>query len=285
MIDGPDPATATDPAEESEYVLGTRVEEMDRLGFQHQVWAPQTSALWQRAGFAPGDTILDVGCGPGYASFDLASLAGAAGRVIAVDISKRFVDHLAARSANRPDSRVEAMVGDVENLQIPGERVDAAFARWVLCFTSRPDRVLAGVARALRPGGVFAVMDYFNYTALDMAPDAPEIRKVVLATAESVRRRGGDLDVGRRLPALLRSAGLAIEHLAPLVRIARPGSALWRWPETFFFGYLPTLIEMGLLSDSDAVDFRECWEERSRDPDSFLSTPPMIEVVARKPAR
>jgi SAM-dependent methyltransferase len=61
--------------DEREYVLGTNDEELARLGFQHRVWGEQAFALWERAGFAPGQTILDAGCGPGFATLDLARLA------------------------------------------------------------------------------------------------------------------------------------------------------------------------------------------------------------------
>ena len=60
--------------EKGEYVLGTNDEELMRLGFQHRVWGEQAFALWERAGFAPGQTIVDVGCGPGFATLDLARL-------------------------------------------------------------------------------------------------------------------------------------------------------------------------------------------------------------------
>lgn len=65
-----------DGADEIEYVLGTDDAELARLGFQHQVWARVTVAAWEHAGFHRGATLLDVGCGPGYATFDLASLVG-----------------------------------------------------------------------------------------------------------------------------------------------------------------------------------------------------------------
>jgi SAM-dependent methyltransferase len=268
--------------EEREYVLGTRSEELLRLGFQHQVWAPVTSALWQRAGFAPGHRLLDVGSGPGYATFDLAALAGATGHVLGVDVSRRFVDHLVAEAAARRISNVGAELQDVEGLTLPAGSLDGAFARWVLCFTTRPEQVVQAVAGALREGGTFAVMDYSNYTALDVAPYSPAVERVVHATAESVRRRGGSMDVGRDLPRMMRAAGLEVVHLAPIVRLARPGTALWKWPETFFFGYLPTLLEMELITEDDADAFRSVWRDRSADPDAFLTTPPMVEIIGRK---
>src|SRR5688572_10276714 len=80
--------------EDGEYLLGVGDDELARLEFQHLVWGALASRAWERAGFAPGHTILDVGCGPGHATLDLARLVTRAGRVHGVEISERFVAHL-----------------------------------------------------------------------------------------------------------------------------------------------------------------------------------------------
>ena len=80
--------------DETEYVLGTDRAELERLGLQHQLWLAQATAAWERAGFRRGHQILDVGCGPGFATLDLAQRVGRRGKVVAVDISHRFLTHL-----------------------------------------------------------------------------------------------------------------------------------------------------------------------------------------------
>src|SRR6185436_19234065 len=80
--------------DEKEYVLGTDRVELERLGLQHQLWQAQAAAVWERAGFRRGQRILDVGCGPGFPTMDLAQRVGPRGMVVAVDISGRFLAHL-----------------------------------------------------------------------------------------------------------------------------------------------------------------------------------------------
>ena len=58
---------------------------MERLGDQHRVWAEDNRRLLTRAGFGDGATLLELGCGPGYTTLDLARVVGPSGRVIAVD--------------------------------------------------------------------------------------------------------------------------------------------------------------------------------------------------------
>jgi SAM-dependent methyltransferase len=269
---------------EQEYVLGTQAAELQRLGYQHQVWSAPTAAAWEHARFAPGARLLDVGCGPGYATFDLAALVGPAGHVLGVDVSQRFVSHLNAETRRRGLAHVEARVQDLEQLALPEASIDGAFARWVLCFVRDPAEVVARVARALRPGGAFVVMDYCHYEGFALAPHAPASERVIAAVAESFRRAGGNPEVGRDVPGLMRRAGREVETLRPLVRLARPGTALWSWPWTFFENYLPGLVASGGLSAEDHAEFAREWAARSRDPDAFLLTPPMVEVIGRRPA-
>ena len=66
-------------ASSKDYVLGTHDEEIERLGLQHRVWQQRAFEGWRSAGIGPGQTVLDVGCGPGYAALDLAELVGASG--------------------------------------------------------------------------------------------------------------------------------------------------------------------------------------------------------------
>jgi hypothetical protein len=82
----------------------------------------------------------------------------------------------------------------------------------------------------------------------------------------------------------MRQAGLEVRTLRPLVRVARPGSALWEWPATFFANYLPSLVQMGEITDDDRRAFEREWQERSRSSDAFLLSPPMVEVTGVKPA-
>ena len=63
------------------YVLGTHSAELQRLGRQHRFWREECRSGLQRAGFSPGDRLLDLGCGPGFCSLELAELVGPSGQV------------------------------------------------------------------------------------------------------------------------------------------------------------------------------------------------------------
>jgi SAM-dependent methyltransferase len=233
----------------------------------------------------PGSRVLDVGCGPGAAAFDLAQLTTSSGQVFGVDESKSFVDFVAKEAAERGLSQLVTAVGDVQNLssipKLEPQSFDAAYARWVLCFTPNPEAVVRGVAQLLRPGGVFCVHDYFNYHIMTPAPRRASYAKVVTATAKSWRDNGGDPDIVGRLPAMLTDAGLTIEHLTVHQRVARPGDTMWHWASTWWNSYTPKLLSLGYVSAADVEQFQKDLDGMTRDRD-FLVLPPVFEVMARR---
>src|SRR5262245_34753610 len=92
---------------ESDYFLGTHEDEISRLALQHRVWRPRVLEAWRRAGFSAGQTLIDVGCGPGHATVDLAEIVGSTGRVVAVDRSRRFLNFLQAECRRRDLEQIE----------------------------------------------------------------------------------------------------------------------------------------------------------------------------------
>ena len=275
------PDSAPDTREEP-YLLGTDAEEKRRLETQHRLWAEWAHDLWDRAGFGPGDRLLDLGCGPGFAALELAERVDARGQVLAVDESARFIGSLADEADRRGLTQLEARVERVEALRLPPDSLDGAFARWLFCFLPEPLPIIERVVSGLRPGGRLVVWDYLNYRATALHPRSRAFERVLAAVDESWRHTGGDLNVGERLPGLIAGAGCRVLELVPLSRFARPGTALWQWPTGFFFGYVPKLVEAGLLTEAERESFEAEWREREQDPGAFLSAPPMIGIVAEK---
>lgn len=280
------------PAESNEYVLGTNSAELDRLALQHRLWSDAAHELWRRAGVRPGMSVLDVGCGPGFAAFDLAQITGPVGRVIGVDQSGNYLEYMQAQAAARRLANVRAYAGDVTALGsitglsqeaesiLPRPGFDLAYSRWVLCFVSDPAAVVKGVWSMLKPGGRWAIQDYFNYEAMCTAPRSEAFAKGVRATGASWRKRGGDPDVMGKIPGLLVEAGFQIEHLGVNQRLARPGSSMWAWPETFWTNFLPVLVEMGLLTEADRKSWLDEWSELSLNPAAYVVLPAVYDIVA-----
>ncbi len=268
--------------EDQQYILGTKDEELTRLGFQHQLWSEITAKTWRRAGFRPGQNLLDAGCGPGFAAFDLAQLMGPDGYVTGVDKSDRFINYCRAQMKARGVSNITVEVCDLENADLPQSSFDGAYARWVFCFLQHPEAAVSAIARSLKKGAPFAIQDYYNCGTLDLYPESESFKKVYTAVWESWHIRGGNPEIGRRLPEMLAANRIEVTHINPIIRIARPGAALWKWPESFFNSYMPTLVEMGLITEEDRQSFLQDWQERSVNPKAFFTTPLNIEIIGRK---
>lgn len=280
-------ARAEQPSPPRDYILGTQADESARLGLQHRLWSASTHLLWERARIQPGQSVMDLGCGPGHAAMDLAQIVGPTGRVIAVDESATFLKQLHDHAVSRRFHHIERVLGDVQDLTsvLPGEtgQIDAAYLRWVLCFVPRPEDVVSELAKFIKPGGCVAVQDYFNYErCLTLAPRREAFTKVISAVAASWRSRGGDTDIMGKLPGMFLRHGFRIEHLDVVQRMARPGSQLWHWPNSFWQTFVPKLVETGFITEEDMLAFNKTWEDASADPASFIQLPPVFELIAVK---
>ena len=103
---------------------------------------------------APGDRVLDVGCGFGDATQQLAQIVGPAGSALGVDVAPRFVDAARREAAAAGVANARFEVADVEITEFD-EMFDYAFARFGTMFFANPVAALRNVRRALRPGSRF----------------------------------------------------------------------------------------------------------------------------------
>ncbi len=277
--------TVNQPDHSHEYVLGTKDDELARLGLQHRLWAAYAHDAWLRAGVEPDTHCLDIGCGPGFGLFDMAQLVGVGGSVIGVDESPGFVEHVNEQAKARNLPQAQALQGDVHDLcelGIARGSIDVAFTRWLLCFVSDPGRVIAQAAELLKPGGRLIIQDYFNYETLTLAPKRASMDRVVQAVSQAWKVRGGNVNIMGDAPRLLADAGLELADIRVIQRLAHPGKPMWNWPTTFFTNFIPVLVEMKLLTQAEGDAFWKDWHEATNDPHSFLVLPPVFETIAVK---
>jgi len=268
--------------EADEYILGTNREELERLRFQHQVWVKEAYALFERAGLGAGQRVLDLGCGPGFTTLELAHVVGPGGHVIARDVSARFLATLERECARLGFAHVEPSHGPVEELALEDGSLDAAYARWLFCWLADPRPALERVTRALRPGGVLLLQEYLDWGAMRLLPPGPAFARAVEACLASWKEGGATIDFAARVPELAPRAGFELEHFRPRARLGRVGSLEWRWIEKFFRSYLPRVVERGLLEPPELEAWQREWDERAAAGASWIMTPTMADVILRK---
>lgn len=268
---------------EEEYILGTEREELERLRFQHQAWVRQGYELFERAGLRAGQTVLDLGCGPGFTSVELACVVGPSGRVLARDESGRFLAFLRSEADRLGLGQVETSQGRVEDLDLGAETLDAVYARWLLCWLPDALGVLRRLAPALRPGGAFVFQEYLDWGSMKLLPRSEVFDRSVAACMHSWEVGDATIDLAQQAPAFARELGFAPEHFRPRARLGAVGSLEWRWVFGFLSIYLPKLVARGLYGADELEAWRAELERRTAEGTTWLYTPVMADVVLRKP--
>jgi SAM-dependent methyltransferase len=154
-----------------------------------------------------GDTLLDIGSGPGTITADLAILV-TPGRVTAMEITESALALTRAEIGRRGLDNVEYAVGDVQALDFPDDTFDVVHAHQVLQHVADPVQALREMHRVTRPGGLIAVRDS-DYAAFTWFPPLPELDEWLELYQRVARGNGGEPDAGRRLLSWARAAGLA----------------------------------------------------------------------------
>ena len=260
---------------DGDYVLGTRDDEVQRLGLQHRVWRGCVLEAFGRAGVCAGQTVVDVGAGPGFVSADLAALVGPSGKVIALERSPHFLNTLRGlRLAN-----VEAREQDVtEPFGIAG--ADASWCRWLLSFVPDPAATLRHIADALRPDGVAVFHEYIAYETWRMMPPDALHERFRGQVEQSWRDSGGEPDIALWLPQWLAAAGFEIVETRILADIITPAEEKWEWPRSFMATGSQRLHELGYIEADEVAAMARLLDDPP--PGAHMLTPLVAEIIARK---
>jgi SAM-dependent methyltransferase len=265
-----------------DYVLGTNDAEVVRLGLQHRAWRESMLGAWRRAGLRAGLRVIDVGAGPGWATWDLADAVGPSGEVVAVERAERFTAVLHAERERRGLSQVEVLEGDLMSVPAP-EPCDLVWCRWVASFAESVPRLVDWIHDALKPGGRAVFHEYAAYGTWAFAPPRARLQEFVAEVMASWRASGGEPDVAPALVNALRQSGLQIRSTRPLVFVTRPGELTWSWPAGFVASNVARLEELGRVSREWGETVLQELKEAEADPVSLMITPMVLEVIAERP--
>jgi SAM-dependent methyltransferase len=156
----------------------------------------------------PGMRLLDVGCGPGTLTMDLADLVGPTGSVTALERTEDALNLARAEAARRGTGNVDLVVGDAQALTLPDAGYDVVHAHQVLQHLGDPVGALREMRRVCRPGGLVAARDS-DYAAFTWFPQVPELDLWLDVYRRVARGNGAEPDAGRRLLSWTREAGFA----------------------------------------------------------------------------
>ncbi|MEV6840744.1 class I SAM-dependent methyltransferase [Streptomyces sp. NPDC051133] len=165
------------------------------------------SAAYLLGSLKPHMRILDIGCGPGTITADLAELVPD-GRVTGVDHAPGILEQARATAAGRGLANVDFAVADVHALDYPDDTFCVVHAHQVLQHVGDPVQALREMRRVTKPGGLVAVRDA-DYAAMTWYPQVPGLTDWLDLYERVARANGGEPDAGRRLYAWARAAGFS----------------------------------------------------------------------------
>lgn len=108
----------------------------------------------------PGETVADIGAGTGLFTRLFAEAVGPKGRVIAVDISPKFLDHIAATSREANLQNIETLLCPADSTGLAPSSIDLAFICDTYHHFEFPQKTMESLFRALRPGGRLILIDF-----------------------------------------------------------------------------------------------------------------------------
>ncbi|MGF1471659.1 MAG: methyltransferase domain-containing protein [Rubrobacteraceae bacterium] len=260
------------------YVFQGGVEGRERLRLLSDVMGPSTRALLADVGIPDGSVCLDVGCGGGDVTFELARAVGPAGRVVGVDFDETKLD-LARREAEQQGlANVTFETRDVTKWE-PGEAFDVVYARFLLTHLTNPEGLLDVVGRHLRPGGKIVVED-IDFRGHFAEPECPAVDRFVEFYTKSVQARGADPNIGPRLPGLLREAGVEDVGVGMAHHVALEGGIKLLTCVTLEH-IAGSVLESGLATEEELVRTIEELYAFARDPHTVLGGPRVVQAWGR----
>jgi SAM-dependent methyltransferase len=188
------------------YIIRGGVAGRERLRALARVMRPTTLSMFDVVGIKPGMACLDVGCGGGDVAFELARLVGPDGRVVGWDIDETKLQLARRESKEREQDNVEFRCIDIGESDGTAE-FDVIYARFLLTHLPHPAGALSRTVRLARPGAIVMLED-IDCTGCFCHPDCAAFWRFIELYTQTAQRRGGDPNIGPRLPGLLLDAGV-----------------------------------------------------------------------------
>lgn len=235
-----------------------------------------------------GDDVLDVGCGPGTITLDLAEAVGA-GSVIGVDAVEVPLGTARRLARARGDARTRFAVADIYELPYETGRFDVVHAHQVLQHLTDPIAALREMARVARPGGIIAVRDA-DYGSMVWFPELDGMAAWMDVYQAAARVNGAQPNAGRRLTSWAHEAGLTtVTATASGWSYTTPEQCRW-WGEAWAHralesNYAKQAQDLGLATQTDLEQISNAWRAWSRHPDAWFSMThgEIIARVGRRP--
>lgn len=235
----------------------------------HRWRTAENSAGFLLPHLSKGMSLLDVGCGPGNITADLASRLGD-GPVIGIDLSEEVIELASSQYDTVTNPNLSFEVGNVYEVDYLDDHFDVVYAHQVLQHLSRPVDALQEMKRVLKPGGTLAVRDA-DYGGFVWSPGDPRLDRWLALYHHILRANGAEADAGRYLKSWVSAAGfddLIVSSSNWTFQSAEERS-WWGglWAERILYSdFARQGLEYGLTSKEELAEVSDAFIQWSKEP-------------------
>ncbi|MGH3695887.1 MAG: methyltransferase domain-containing protein [Pseudonocardiaceae bacterium] len=234
----------------------------------------QNSAAYLIPHLRSGQQVLDVGCGPGTITIDLARLV-APGDVVGIDNEPAPLEPARTGAQQQGVSNASFAVGDVYQLDYPDDTFDIVHAHQILQHLAEPIAALREMRRVCKPGGVVAARDA-DYAAMTWHPRNSCLDRWLDIYRRVARSNRAEPDAGRRLLSWARAAGFSeITCSATAWCFATPEERAWwggLWADRVTTSALANqALERQLATREDLQDIADAWRQWAEQDDGWFA--------------
>ena len=250
----------------------------------HRWRTAENSAGFVLAHLTPGTSLLDVGCGPGTITVDLARRVEP-GLVVGIDREPAVIEVAATSYPTAAHPNLRFVTADVYGLEFDDESFDVVFAHQVLQHLTDPVAALREMRRVVRDGGLLAVRDA-DYGAFTWFPADPVLDEWLDVYHRLTRMNRAEADGGRHLAHWVRRAGfIDLDVTSSNWTYATADERAWwggLWADRVTASDFATqALETGVASRAQLARFADAFRRWANEPDGLFLVP-SVEVLARR---
>jgi SAM-dependent methyltransferase len=264
------------------YALGSSAGESARLLRQAEELSADSAALLDKVGLRPGQSAIDLGCGPRGVLDLLAARVSPGGRVVGLDADPAHTAAAAGFAAARGLSGVEVMTADARSTGLPSGSFDLVHARTLLVNVPDPAELVAEMTRLARPGGWVACLEP-DIASAWCYPPHPAFERICEIFPVVFSRNGASLTIGRQVPELLRGAGLEVAGVEARVQMYPVGHSRRTIRPDLLRSTRTQVVAMGLASEAELDELDAAARAHFDDPRTIVVSGLLFLVWARKP--